>query len=146
MGGQIFIYTYLKGTLAWDFLLLFFFPSKAPTWSPDSYPKFVYNIKVNLPRYSNYSSLCVDSVNAELIFCCKLYKNCYHFLVDIGPIFVHFIVSFSKSYPFKRRQSWLCIPVLAWFISLTLSQRGVRLFINWVNAEWDSTSTESTQS
>jgi hypothetical protein len=26
-----------------------------------------------------------------------------------------------------------------------LSQRGVRLHINWVNAEWDSTSTESTQ-
>ncbi len=28
----------------------------------------------------------------------------------------------------------------------TLSLRGVRLSVNWVNAEWDSTSTESTQS
>ncbi len=27
-----------------------------------------------------------------------------------------------------------------------LSQRGVRLHVNWVNAEWDSMSTESTQS
>jgi hypothetical protein len=31
------------------------------------------------------------------------------------------------------------------FISLTLSQRGVRLFVNWVNTERVSTSTESTQ-
>jgi hypothetical protein len=53
-----------------------FFSSKAPTWSPDSYPKFVSNIKSNSPRYSNYSSLCVDSFNTELIFCFKLYKNC----------------------------------------------------------------------
>ncbi len=53
-----------------------FFSSKAPTWSPDSYPKFVSNIKSNSPRYSIYSSLCVDSVNAELIFCFKLFKNC----------------------------------------------------------------------
>jgi hypothetical protein len=55
------------------FLTSVFFSSKAPTWSPDSYPKFVLNIKSNLPRYSNYLSLCVDSVNAELIFCFKLY-------------------------------------------------------------------------
>jgi hypothetical protein len=75
----------LKGTLARDFLLLFF-SSKATTWSPDSYPKFISNIKSNSPRYSNYSALCVDSVNAELIFCFKLYKNCKHFLIDIGSI------------------------------------------------------------
>ncbi len=47
------------------------------------------------------------------------------------------------------------MPVLAWFIFRTLSQRretprqlsqgGVRLHVNWVNTEWDSTSTESTQ-
>jgi hypothetical protein len=36
------------------------------------------------------------------------------------------------------------MPVLAWFISLTLSRRGVRLSVIWVNMEWDSTSTEST--
>ncbi len=53
-----------------------FFSSKAPTWSPDSNPKFISNIKSNSPRYSNHLSLCVDSVNAELIFCFKLYKNC----------------------------------------------------------------------
>jgi hypothetical protein len=66
----------LKGTLARDFWLLFFFSSKAPTWSPDSHPKFVSNINLNSLRYSNYSSLCVDWLNAELIFCFKLYENC----------------------------------------------------------------------
>jgi hypothetical protein len=75
---------HLKGTLARDFCLLFF-SSKTPTWSTDSYPKFFWNIKSNSPRYSNYSSLCVDSVNAELFFCFKLCKNCLHFLIDIGP-------------------------------------------------------------
>jgi hypothetical protein len=59
----------VKGILARDFLLLFYFSSKAPIWSHDSYPKFVSNIKSNSPRYSNYSSFCVDSINAELIFC-----------------------------------------------------------------------------
>jgi hypothetical protein len=38
------------------------------------------------------------------------------------------------------------MPVLACVISLTLSRRGVRLSVNWVNVEWDSTSTESTWS
>ncbi len=38
------------------------------------------------------------------------------------------------------------MPVLPWVISLTLSRRGVRLSFNWVNVEWDSTSTESTWS
>jgi hypothetical protein len=52
----------------------FFFSSKAPTRSPDSYPKFVSNIKSNSPRYSNYSSLCVDSVNVELFFVEVTYK------------------------------------------------------------------------
>jgi hypothetical protein len=51
------------------------FSSKAPTWALDSYPKFVLNIKLNLPKYSNYLSLSVDSVNAELIFCFKLHKK-----------------------------------------------------------------------
>jgi hypothetical protein len=35
--------------------------------------------------------------------------------------------------------------VSTWVISFTLSQRGVRLSVNWVNVEWDSTSTESTR-
>jgi hypothetical protein len=57
----------------------------------------------------------------------------------------------KKNFNFKipvplRHQSWLCMPVLAWFIFLTQSRRGVRLPVNWVNAEWDSTSTESTRS
>ncbi len=66
----------LKDTFAPDFWILFFFSSKAPTWSPDSYPELVSNVKSNSLRYSNYSSLCVDSVNVKLIFCFKLYKNC----------------------------------------------------------------------
>ncbi len=56
-------------------IFYFFFSSKAANWSLDSYPKFVFNIISNSPRYSNYSALCVDSVNAELIFCFNLYKN-----------------------------------------------------------------------
>jgi hypothetical protein len=55
-------------------------------YTPDSYPKIVLNIKSNSMRYSNYSSLCVDSVNEELMFCFKLYTNFQHFLVDIGII------------------------------------------------------------
>ncbi len=42
-----------------------FFSSKAPTWSSDSYPKFVSNITSISPRYSHYSSLCIDSVDVE---------------------------------------------------------------------------------
>ncbi len=37
------------------------------------------------------------------------------------------------------------MPVLVWFTFRTLSRRGVRLPVNWVNTEWDSTSTELTQ-
>jgi hypothetical protein len=44
---------------------LWFFSSKEPTWSPDSYPKFVSNIMSNSPRYSKYSTLRVDSVHGE---------------------------------------------------------------------------------
>jgi hypothetical protein len=38
------------------------------------------------------------------------------------------------------------MPVLAWFIFRSLSPHRVRLPVNWVNGEWDSMSTESTQS
>ncbi len=37
------------------------------------------------------------------------------------------------------------MPILDWFIFCTLSWHGVRLSVNWVNVEWDSMSTESTQ-
>jgi hypothetical protein len=79
-----------------------FFSSKTPTWSPDSYPKFVSNLKSNSPRYSNYSSLCVDSVNAELNSCFMLQyiKNVNIFWLMLAP-FEHFIVNFSKSYPLQ---------------------------------------------
>ncbi len=86
-----------------------FFPSKAPTWSPDLYPKFVSIIKSNPPRYSNYSSLCVDSVNAELIFCFKLIKTVNIFWLVLAS-FEHFIVNFSKYYPFKgARAGYVCL-------------------------------------
>ncbi len=35
------------------------------------------------------------------------------------------------------------MPVLAWFISFTLSRRRVRLSVNWANTEWGSMTTES---
>ncbi len=71
----------------------------------------------------------LSAVNVELIFCFKLHTNVEYFMVIIN---------------------WLCMPVLIWFIFLTLSWRGVRLPStestrsetprHWVNAEWDSTS------
>ncbi len=36
-----------------------FFSSKAPTWSPDTYPKFNLDIKSSSPWYLNCSSLCL---------------------------------------------------------------------------------------
>ncbi len=88
-------YALLPSTLALDFLLLFL-SSKAPTCSPDSYPEFVSNTKLNFPTYSNYSSLCVncvDSDNTELIFCSS------------------YMVNFSKSYLFNLFWSAIRIDV-----------------------------------
>jgi hypothetical protein len=69
--------------------------------------------------------------------------------------FEHFIVNFTKYYPFKdARAGYVCIfwlesSPLHWVNaesdSPSMSQRGVRLHVNRVNAEWDFTSTESTQ-
>ncbi len=56
-------------------IFYFCFFIKSTHLVPWSYPTFVLNIKSNSPRYSNYSSLCVDSVNAKLIFCFKIHKN-----------------------------------------------------------------------
>ncbi len=85
-----------------------FFSSKTPTWSPDSYPKFVSNIKSNSTRYSNYSSLCVDSVNAELFFASSYIKTVNIFWLTLAP-FEQFIVNFSKSYSFKgARAGYVC--------------------------------------
>ncbi len=81
--------------------------------------------------------------------------------------FEHFIVNFSKYYPFKgARAGYACLfwlepspshcfdaesdsPSTESKWSETprqLSQRGVRLHVNWVIVEWDSMSTESTWS
>jgi hypothetical protein len=140
----------LKGTLVQDFLLPFF-PSKVPTWSPDSYPKLIWKIKSNLMRYSNYSSLCVDSVIAGLNFASSYIKTFRIFWLILAP-FEHFMVNFSKSYPYKGVRAsyvclfWLHLPHTESTRSEThhqLTQHWVRLHINWFNAEWDSTSTES---
>ncbi len=109
-----------------------FFSSKAPTWSPYSYPKFVSNIKSNSPRYSNYLSLGVDSVNAELIFCFYKYypfkgaRAAYVrlFWIDSSPS--HWVNAKSDSSSTESTRSET---------PCQLSQRGVRLHVNWVNAE-----------
>jgi hypothetical protein len=123
------------------FSLLFFFSSKAPTQSPDSYPKFVSNIKSNSPRYSNYSSLCVDSYKEEVIFCFKLHTNYQHFMVDICPN-EHSMVNFSISYPFKGARAGHVLYACFALVHLPqtestrsetprqLSQCGVRLHVN----------------
>ncbi len=55
----------IKGTLARDFLLFF-------------------HISSNLLRYSKHLKLCIDSFNAELIFCFKLGRKVKNVLVDIN--------------------------------------------------------------
>ncbi len=123
---------HFKGALARNFWL--FFSSKAPARSSDSYPKFVSTIKLNSPRYSNYSSLCFESVNVDLIFSSN-YIQTFSILWLILAPFEYFIDNFSLSYPFKgARVVYVC---LSWFDSFSAY---------WVNAEWDSPSTESTQS
>jgi hypothetical protein len=79
---------------------LTFFSSKAPTRSPVSYPKFVLNTKSNLPRYLNYSSLRVDSVNVELVFASS-YIQTFSIIWLIMARIDHFMINFSVSYPFK---------------------------------------------
>ncbi len=71
--------------------------------------------------------------------------------------FEHFIVNFSKSYPFQGARAGYTVYACYGLIHLVhteltqsqtlcqLSQHRMRLHVNWVNAEWDSTSTESTQ-
>ncbi len=132
-----------------------FFISKASTRSPVSYPKFVLVIKSNSLKYLNYSSLCVDSVNVELIFCFKLHTNFQHFMVDIGPNLNISWLIFLYPIPLKTPEIVMygCFGLIHLShsesmrneTSRQLSQQGVRLHINWVNAEWDSTSTASTQ-
>ncbi len=78
-----------KSTLAQDFLFLFFF-IKAPHWSPDSNPKFVSNIKLNSPRYLNYSAFCIDSVNVELLFASSYIQTFNIFWLILAP-FEHFM-------------------------------------------------------
>ncbi len=110
-------------------------------------------MKLNSTRYTNYSSLCVDSVNAELIFCFKLYY--WYWYILYWPHLNISSLIFLNPIPLKAP----ALVMYAWFglINLPhtestrsetrhqLSQHGVRLHVNWVKAEWDSTSTESTQ-
>jgi hypothetical protein len=90
---------YLKVHLHKIFDFCFFF-IKAPTRCSDSYPKFVSNIKSNSPRYLNYSSLCVDSINVELIFASS-YLQTFRILWLILAPFQHLMVNFSIFCPFK---------------------------------------------
>jgi hypothetical protein len=121
---------------------------------PDSYPKFASNIKSNSQGYLNYSSLCVDSVNAELIFCFKLHKllafsGWYWPVLNISwLIFLNPIPLESQELVMYACFGLIRLPHTESTRSETfrqLSQHWVRLHVKWVNVEWDSTSTESTQ-
>ncbi len=118
------------------FTSVFFFSSKAPT--PDSYPNFVLDLKLNLLRYSNYLSFCIDSVNAELIFCIKLHKTYSIFwlmaqlniswLIFLNPIFL-------KAPELVMYACFGLIHLLHTELTRSetphqLSQRGVRLHVN----------------
>jgi hypothetical protein len=141
----------LKGTP--DFLTSDFFSSKAPTRSPDSYPKFISNIKSNSPRYSNYSSLCFDSVNVELFFASS-YITLQAFYGWYWPHLNISRIIFLHPIPLKAPElgMYACFCLISLphtestqnKTSRQLSQCGVRLHVNWVNSEWDFKSTEST--
>ncbi len=115
-----------------------FFSSKALTRSPDSYPKFVSNVKSNSPRYSNYSSLCVDSVNVELFFASNYIQTLSILQLILAP-FEHFMDNFLYPIPLKAPElgyacfGWISLPHTESTRSETprqLSQHGVRLHVN----------------
>jgi hypothetical protein len=91
--------------------------------------------------------------SCKVNFCFKLHQTFSIFWLMLAP-FDHFMVNFSKSYPFKgARAGYVCLFCLIhlphtesmWSETLRqLRQRGVSLSVNWGNAEWDSMSTEST--
>jgi hypothetical protein len=98
-----------------------------------------------------YSPLCADSVNFLL-------QAIYKLLTFSGWYWPHLnILSliFINPIPLKAPElvMYACFGLIhlphtetTWSQTLRqLSQHGVRLHINWVNAEWDSTSIESTQ-
>ncbi len=139
----------LKGTPAWDFYLRFF--CKKTIWSPDSYPEFVSNIKIEFAL----TQLTLSSVYASKLI--NVLANC-------GPNFLTFHDTFfSKCCLFKDAR---CLQLLSsssalWvdmdWVSLStesmlsetvgvcqLNQDWVRLHVDWANVEWDSMSIEST--
>jgi hypothetical protein len=88
---------------------------------------------------------------------------CIYLNVHLHEIFLFSFLHLSNTYrpnnkAFERFQfcSWICgfiriflhsavTQLMQSLIPCQLSQRQVRLYVNWVNAEWDSTSTESTR-
>ncbi len=54
-----------------------------------------------------------------------------------------FVLEFADLFKFFNIWQWLCWRRVSF--PRQLSQRQVRLHVDWVNAEWDSTSTESTR-
>ncbi len=77
-----------KGTLARDFQLLFF-TSKAPSWSPDSYPRLFLNINSSSLRYY-YSKVIplIIRIHGKYLFF-KLGQNNQLFLLGIGSSSTH---------------------------------------------------------
>ncbi len=130
---------YLKVNLHQIFYFCFF-SIKSPHSVPWFIPYFVLNIKSKSPRYSNHLSLCVDSVNMELIFSFKLHTNFHHW-PHLNISWIIFL------YPFPLNALELGIYACFGLFSLLhhestwsetprrLSQRGVRLYVNWINAE-----------
>jgi hypothetical protein len=97
----------------------------------DSYPKFVSKRKSNLPRYSSYSSLCVDSVHAEVIF----WPNWrFHGKFSLNLV------------PLKAPERVMDACVGSVNLLHTESMRSEPPLVNRVKAEWDSMLNESTRS
>ncbi len=124
----------LEGTLAWDFWLLFFFHQKHP------FCLLIHTLNlfwiVNRIRRDiliiHHSAL--TQLTQSWFFTLSYIKTVNIFWFILAP-FEHFIVNFSKSYPFKgARAGYLC---LFWLDSSPLYG---------VDVESDSPSTESTRS
>ncbi len=77
------------------------------------------------------------------IFCCSIlhWSNIYRQILRLSSVF-DFVFEFTNLFKFFRH---LAVTQLRGsLIPCQLSQLQVRLHINWINAEWDFTSTEST--
>ncbi len=95
-----------------------------------------------IPRWLSWRgvSLCVDSVDVEShLVLTQLTRNETPLQLSHCRMLKNLNKSANSSTKSKKFRSLIIWPICIWW-------RQVRFHVNWVNAEWDSTSTESMQS